>query len=144
MQSTGQTLMQRLQPEHSSGITRTSMPSLKIAPNCGGHSRIHESQTMHSQCSMRTGGFFHLGLSRTCRTIRSSRSMRRLSLLTLISRNPITCQHYEGLRHYSHKYDPYQRQNGVMAIKLTDIRRANDRAHIRYRVHSSDRPKPLR
>lgn len=40
---------------------------------------------MHSQCSIRTGGFFHFGLSRVRRVILSLRSMRRLSLLIFYS-----------------------------------------------------------
>jgi hypothetical protein len=42
-------------------VTR-SIPSLKIAPNCGGQWRRHAPQLMHSAISMRNAGRFHLGL----------------------------------------------------------------------------------
>ena len=35
---------------------------MKIAPNCGGQWRRQASQLMHSDISMRSGGFFHFGL----------------------------------------------------------------------------------
>jgi len=50
------------QPEQSSGTMMTSIPWLKMAPNCGGQCRMHESQLMHSDISMRSGGFFHFSL----------------------------------------------------------------------------------
>ena len=40
----------------------TSMPWLKMAPNCGGQCRMHVSQLMQSDISMRSGTFFHFGL----------------------------------------------------------------------------------
>jgi AcrR family transcriptional regulator len=50
----------------------TSIPWLKIAPNCGGQCRMHVSQLMQIDMSMYSGGFFHFGLrSRSAR--RSSR-----------------------------------------------------------------------
>ena len=42
-------------PSSSSGMMITSMPWLKIAPNCGGQCRRHASQLMHSDISMRIG-----------------------------------------------------------------------------------------
>ncbi len=59
-------------PLQSSGITMTSMPWLKIAPNCGGQCRMQVSQLMHSDISIRSGGLCHLGL-RTCASMRSDR-----------------------------------------------------------------------
>ena len=50
------------QPEHSSGMITTSGPWLKMAPNWVGQWRRQASQLMHSDISMRTGAFFHLGL----------------------------------------------------------------------------------
>jgi AcrR family transcriptional regulator len=50
----------------------TSIPWLKIAPNCGGQCRMHVSQLMQIDMSMSSGGFFHFGFrSRSAR--RSSR-----------------------------------------------------------------------
>ena len=43
----------------------TSAPWLKIAPNWVGQWRRHASQLMHSDISIRSGGFFHFGL-RSC------------------------------------------------------------------------------
>jgi hypothetical protein len=63
-----------LQPEHSSGMMMTSIPWLKMAPNCGGQCRMQVSQLMHSDISMRRGGAFHFGL-------RSRSSMRDWRLL---------------------------------------------------------------
>ena len=40
----------------------TSMPWLKIAPNCGGQWRMHVSQLMQIDMSISSGGFFHFGL----------------------------------------------------------------------------------
>ena len=40
------------QPEHSSGMMITSMPWLKIAPNCGGQWRMQVSQLMQIDMSM--------------------------------------------------------------------------------------------
>src|SRR3954469_26005236 len=63
MQSTGQTGGRDLpQPEHSSGTMITSIPWLKIAPNCGGQWRRQVSQLMHSAISTRNGACFHFGL----------------------------------------------------------------------------------
>src|SRR4051795_6856480 len=62
MQSTGHTGGRHLpQPEHSSGTMITSIPWLKMAPNCGGQWRRHVSQLMHSAISIRNGGSFHFG-----------------------------------------------------------------------------------
>ena len=44
----------------------TSMPWLKMAPNCVGQWRMHVSQLMHSAISMRRGALFHLGLRSRC------------------------------------------------------------------------------
>src|SRR5439155_16529860 len=72
MQSTGHTGRHLPHPEHSSGTMITSIPWLKMAPNCGGQWRMQVSQLMHSDISMRSAGSFHLGLrSRDSR--RSSR-----------------------------------------------------------------------
>src|SRR4051812_21034015 len=62
MQSTGHTGRHLPQPEQSSGMMMTSIPWLKMAPNCGGQWRMHVSQLMHSAISMKRGRFFHLGL----------------------------------------------------------------------------------
>src|SRR5213083_1229625 len=72
MQSTGHTGTHFRQPLHSSGTMTTSMPWLKIAPNCSGQWRRHASQLMHSDISIRSGTFCHLGL-RSCVSMRSSR-----------------------------------------------------------------------
>src|SRR5690348_17893053 len=69
MQSTGHAGRHLSQPLHSSGTITTSAPWLKIAPNCDGQCRRHASQLMHSDISMRSGGFRHLGF-------RSRASMR--------------------------------------------------------------------
>ena len=50
------------QPEQSSGMMMTSIPWLKIAPSCGGQWRMHVSQLMQIDMSIRIGGFCHLGL----------------------------------------------------------------------------------
>ncbi len=72
MQSTGHGSRHLSQPEQSSGMMITSIPWLKIAPNCGGQCRMHVSQLMQIDMSMSSGGFFHFGLrSRSAR--RSSR-----------------------------------------------------------------------
>ena len=52
MQSTGQGSTHFPQPEHSSGMITTSMPWLKMAPNCGGQWRMHVSQLMQMLMSM--------------------------------------------------------------------------------------------
>jgi AcrR family transcriptional regulator len=62
MQSTGHGGRHLSQPEHSSGMMITSIPWLKIAPSCGGQCRMHVSQLMQIDMSIRIGGFFHLGL----------------------------------------------------------------------------------
>src|SRR5437588_12233856 len=62
MQSTGHGSRHLSQPEHSSGMMITSIPWLKIAPNCGGQWRMHASQLMQIDMSIRNGGFFHFGL----------------------------------------------------------------------------------
>ena len=49
------------QPEQSSGMMMTSMPWLKIAPNCGGQWRMQVSQLMQMDMSINSGGFCHLG-----------------------------------------------------------------------------------
>ena len=72
MQSTGQGSRHLPQPEHSSGMMMTSIPWLKMAPNCGGQCRMQVSQLMHSAMSMRSGGFFHFGF----RSLDSRRSER--------------------------------------------------------------------
>src|SRR5918997_3622545 len=74
MQSTGHGSRHLPQPEHSSGMMMTSIPWLKMAPNCGGQWRMQVSQLMHSDISMRRGGAFHLGF-------RSRSSMRVWRLL---------------------------------------------------------------
>src|SRR5438132_13422516 len=74
MQLTGQTGTHLRQPLHSSGTMTTSMPWLKMAPNCGGQWRRHASQLMHSDISMRSGGFRHFGL-RECVSMRWSRDV---------------------------------------------------------------------
>ena len=72
MQSTGHGSMHFSHPEHSSGMITTSMPWLKIAPNCGGHQRMQVSQLMQIDMSIHSGGFCHFGFrSRSAR--RSSR-----------------------------------------------------------------------
>src|SRR5580698_7003953 len=60
MQSTGQTIMHTGQPEHSSGTMTTSSPRSMMAPNSGGQLRRHISQLIHSEISMRRGGFFQV------------------------------------------------------------------------------------
>ncbi len=60
------------QPEQSSGMMITSIPWLKIAPNCGGQCRMHVSQLMQIDMSISSGGFFHFGF----RSRFSSRSAR--------------------------------------------------------------------
>src|SRR5688500_5841037 len=62
MQSTGQGSRHLSQPEQSSGMMITSIPWLKIAPNCGGQWRMHVSQLMQIDMSIRSGGFCHFGL----------------------------------------------------------------------------------
>jgi putative sterol carrier protein len=74
MQSTGHGSRHLPHPEHSSGMMMTSIPWLKMAPNCGGQCRMQVSQLMHSDISMRRGGAFHFGL-------RSRSSMRDWRLL---------------------------------------------------------------
>ena len=61
MQSTGHGSRHLSQPEHSSGMMITSIPWLKIAPNCGGQWRMHVSQLMQIDMSMSSGGFCHFG-----------------------------------------------------------------------------------
>src|SRR3954451_13390796 len=61
MQSTGHTGTHLSQPEHSSGMMITSMPWLKIAPNCGGQCRMQVSQLMQIDMSMYSGAVFHFG-----------------------------------------------------------------------------------
>src|SRR5215204_240862 len=73
MQSTGQTSTQDGQPEHSSGMITTSMPLSKMAPNSAGQLRTQVSQVMHSDASMRRGGFFQLS-PRDRAWMRSSRA----------------------------------------------------------------------
>ena len=72
MQSTGQGSTHFRHPEHSSGMITTSMPWLKMAPNCGGQCRMHVSQLMQIDMSMYRAGFCHLGF-RTRFAIRSDR-----------------------------------------------------------------------
>jgi hypothetical protein len=72
MQSTGQTITHTGHPEHNSGIITTSSPLSNIAPNSGGQLRRQVSQVMHSDASMRRGGFFQASL-RDRRVIRSVR-----------------------------------------------------------------------
>src|SRR5689334_4207631 len=62
MQSTGHGSRHLPQPEQSSGMMITSMPWLKMAPNCGGQWRMEVSQLMQIDMSISSGGFFHLGL----------------------------------------------------------------------------------
>ena len=62
MQLTGHAGRHLSQPLQSSGTITTSAPWLKIAPNCDGQWRRHASQLMHSDISMRSGGFFHFAL----------------------------------------------------------------------------------
>ncbi len=54
----------------------TSAPWLKIAPNCEGQWRKHASQLMHSDISMRNGGFRHFAF-------RSRASMRSRRLAAM-------------------------------------------------------------
>lgn len=75
MQSTGQGSTHFSHPEHSSGTMITSMPWLKMAPNWGGQCRMHVSQLMQIDMSIRSGGFCHLGF----RSWDSSRSARVLA-----------------------------------------------------------------
>ncbi len=73
MQLTGHTGGRHFpQPLHSSGTMMTSIPWLKMAPNCGGQWRMQVSQLMHSDISIRNGGLCHFGL-RSCDAMRSSR-----------------------------------------------------------------------
>src|SRR5438132_13597299 len=72
MQSTGHTGTHLPHPEHSSGRMITSMPWLKMAPNCGGQWRMHVSQLMHSDISIRSAGSCHFGF-RSRDATRSSR-----------------------------------------------------------------------
>src|SRR3954453_19843114 len=73
MQSKGHTGGRHLpHAEHSSGTIMTSIPWLKMAPNCGGQCRRHVSQLMHSDISMRNGTCFHFGF-RTRSEMRSAR-----------------------------------------------------------------------
>src|ERR1041385_8115863 len=62
MQSTGHGSRHFSQPEHSSGMMITSIPWLKIAPNCGGQWRRHVSQLMQIDMSILKGAFCHFGL----------------------------------------------------------------------------------
>src|SRR5947209_19042725 len=62
MQSTGHTITHTGQPEHNSGTITTSSPRLKMAPNSCGQLRTHVSHVMHSEDSIRRGGFFHVSL----------------------------------------------------------------------------------
>src|SRR5437016_9601661 len=62
MQLTGHGARHFSQPEHSSGTMITSIPWLKMAPNWGGQCRMHASQLMHSDISLRNGACFHFGL----------------------------------------------------------------------------------
>lgn len=62
MQSTGHTITHTGQPEHNSGTMMTSSPRSKMAPNSGGQLRTHVSHVMHSDDSIRRGGFFHVSL----------------------------------------------------------------------------------
>jgi hypothetical protein len=62
MQSTGHTITQTGHPEHSSGTITTSMPLSNIAPNSGGQLRKQVSHVMHSDGSIRRGGFFQEAL----------------------------------------------------------------------------------
>src|SRR3954451_4421185 len=63
MQFTGHTGGRHFpQPLQSSGTMITSIPWLKMAPNCGGQWRMQVSQLMHYDISMRSGGAFHFGL----------------------------------------------------------------------------------
>ncbi len=62
MQSTGHGSRHLPQPEHSSGMMITSIPWLKMAPNCGGQWRMQVSQLMQIDMSMCSGTCCHLGL----------------------------------------------------------------------------------
>src|SRR5947207_8529760 len=72
MQLTGHAGRHLSHPLQSSGTITTSAPWLKIAPNCDGQCRRQASQLMHSDISIRSGGFFHLGF-RSCASMRSIR-----------------------------------------------------------------------
>src|SRR5438445_7971523 len=72
MQSTGHTGTHLPHPEHSSGTMITSIPWLKMAPNCDGQWRMHVSQLMHSDISTRRAGNCHFGF-RSRDVMRSSR-----------------------------------------------------------------------
>ena len=48
------------QPEHSSGMMITSIPWLKMAPNCGGQWRMHVSQLMQIDMSISSGAVLPL------------------------------------------------------------------------------------
>src|SRR5580700_3327605 len=88
MQSTGQTITQTGQPAHSSGTITTSSPRLNIAPNSGGQLRWHVSHVMHSDASMRRGGFFQFSLRDRCaiRSARPSLATERVSFAHGMSR----------------------------------------------------------
>src|SRR4051812_49942874 len=60
MQSTGQGSRHLSQPLQSSGMMMTSIPWLKMAPNCGGQCRMHVSQLMQIDMSISSGGVFQL------------------------------------------------------------------------------------
>src|SRR5256886_4949240 len=104
MQSTGQTGTHFRQPLHSSGTMITSMPWLKIAPNCSGQWRRHASQLMHSDISIRNGTFCHFGL-RSCVSMRSSRVFAAKSLPSR-RRRPRVRLDRELDRSVKHGYDP--------------------------------------
>src|SRR2546421_4268556 len=72
MQSPGHTGTHLPQPEHNSGTMITSIPWLKMAPNCEGQCRMQVSQLMHSDISTRRAGSCHLGF-RSRDAMRSSR-----------------------------------------------------------------------
>jgi hypothetical protein len=58
----------------------TSMPWLKIAPNCVGQWRMQVSQLMHSDISIRSGGLFHFGF-RARSSMRCSRVAAAMAAL---------------------------------------------------------------
>ena len=66
MQFTGHGSRHLAQPEQSSGMMITSIPWLKIAPNCGGQWRRQASQLMHSDISIRNGAGRHFGFRSRC------------------------------------------------------------------------------
>src|SRR5690242_2770315 len=90
MQSTGQTITHTGQPEHSSGTITTSSPRSNIAPNSGGQLRTQMSHVMHSDGSMRRGGFFQLSV-RDCCAIRSVRPMLVTEEVSLV--HGMSCSH---------------------------------------------------